>query len=118
MLVQVALSVEVWIWNAVAYAASQFSVTPQIDWAEPRSTSSHCGSENALDQRVARLPSTAFDAGKVAFSSDDAVAVLFSATSVVPQVLLPPPPNTWNSHRLYPYWVPRAVPYMRMYRPL
>ena len=32
------------------------------------------------------LPSTAADAGKVAFSVDEAVAVLFSATFVVPQV--------------------------------
>jgi hypothetical protein len=63
-------------------------VTWQIVWVEPRSTSSHCGSEKALDHRVARLPSTAFEAGNVAFSSDDAVAVWFSAISVVPQ---PPP---------------------------
>src|SRR5215472_7297503 len=62
------------------------SVTPQIDWLEPRSTSSHCGSENALDHRVPVLPSTALDAGKPEFSSDEAVAVLFSATFVVPHV--------------------------------
>jgi len=43
-------------------------------WEEPRSTSSHCGSENALDQRVPVLPSTALEAGKLAFSVDDAVA--------------------------------------------
>ena len=55
-------------------------------WDEPRSTSSHCGSENAEDHLVPVLPSTAADAGKVAFSSDEAVAVLFSATFVVPQV--------------------------------
>src|ERR1035438_1555904 len=90
MLVQVDPSGEVWIWNALPYAASQFSVTWQIDWVEPRSTSSHCGSENALDQRVPRLPSTAAEAGKPAFSSEEAVAVLFSARFVVPQV--PPPP--------------------------
>src|SRR5580693_4473627 len=42
----------------------------------PRSTSSHCGSLNALDQRVPVLPSTAADAGNDAFSTDDAVAVL------------------------------------------
>src|SRR5581483_12364061 len=84
MLVQVDPSGEVWIWNALPYAVSQLSTTWQIDWAEPRSTSSHCGSENALDQRVPRLPSVAADAGKLAFSSDDAVAVLFSATFVVP----------------------------------
>src|ERR1700681_4362077 len=85
MVVQVEPSVEVWIWNAVAYAFSQFRVTWQMDWVEPRSTSSHCGSENALDQRVPRVPSTAADAGKPAFSSEDAVAVLFSARFVVPQ---------------------------------
>jgi hypothetical protein len=44
-------------------------------WLEPRSTSSHCGSENALDQRVLVLPSTAADAGNEAFCTDDAVAV-------------------------------------------
>src|ERR1035437_9515231 len=92
MEVQVVPSGEVWIWNAVAYAVSQFSVTWQIDWVEPRSTSSHCGSEKALDQRVPRLPSTALDAGKPAFSSEEAVAVLFSARFVVPQV--PPPAVT------------------------
>jgi hypothetical protein len=32
------------------------------------------------------FPSTAFAAGKLAFSVDDAVAVLFSATLAVPQV--------------------------------
>ena len=37
--------------------------TWQMGWADPRSTSSHWGSENALDQRVDRLPSVAFDAG-------------------------------------------------------
>src|SRR5947209_18249304 len=41
----------------------------------PRSTWSHCGSEKALDQRVPVLPSTAADAGKVAFSVEEAVAV-------------------------------------------
>src|ERR1700731_4388454 len=53
---------------------------------DPRSTSSHCGSENADDQRVPVLPSTASAAGVPAFSVDDAVAVLFSATLVVPHV--------------------------------
>src|SRR6266852_2463206 len=62
-----------------------------MDWAEPRSTSSHCGSENALDQRVPVLPSTAAEAGKPAFSVEEAVAVLFSAILVVPQPPLPPP---------------------------
>src|SRR5450759_2429033 len=90
MVVQVDPSGEVWIWNALPYAFSQFRTTWQIDSVEPRSTSSHCGSENALDQRVPRLPSTASWAGKPAFSSEEAVAVLFSARFVVPQV--PPPP--------------------------
>src|ERR1017187_6807706 len=90
MVVQVDPSGEVWIWNALPYAFSQFRTTWQIDWVEPRSTSSHCGSENALDQRVPRLPSTASWAGKPAFSREEAVAVLFSARFVVPQV--PPPP--------------------------
>ena len=56
---------------------------------EPRSTCSHCGSENALDQRVPVLPSTAFDAGYAALSVDDAVAGWFRAAFVVLQV--PPP---------------------------
>src|ERR1017187_6042564 len=74
MEVQVDPSGEVWIWNAVAYAVSQFRVTWQIDWVEPRSTCSHCGSLKALDQRVPRLPSTAAEAGGPAFSVEDAVA--------------------------------------------
>src|SRR5579859_3935742 len=97
MLVQVALSVEVWIWNALPKAVSHISVTWQIDWTEPRSTSSHCGSENALDHRVPAFPSVAFDAGNVAFSSDDAVVGWFRARFVVPHELLPVP-KTWNSH--------------------
>src|SRR6266849_10345581 len=91
MVVQFVPSAEVWTWNAVAYAASQFSVTWQMACDEPRSTSSHCGSENALDQRVPVLPSTAAEAGKPAFSVEEAVAVLFSAILVVPQPPLPPP---------------------------
>ncbi|GAA3422072.1 hypothetical protein GCM10018952_70900 [Streptosporangium vulgare] len=43
----------------------------------PRSTWIHCGSLNALDQRVPALPSTAADAGKATvLSEDEAVAVL------------------------------------------
>ena len=57
-----------------------------MDWVRPRSTSSHCGSEKALDQRVPVLPSTALEAGKLAFSVEDAVAVLPCAMLVVPQV--------------------------------
>src|SRR5260370_1390406 len=72
--VQFTASGEVWIWNALPYAVSQFSVTRQIAWLDPRSTWSHCGSLKALDQRVPVLPSNAVDAGNEAFSSDDAVA--------------------------------------------
>ena len=61
-------------------------MTWQIDWLLPRSTSSHCGSEKALDHRVPVLPSTAAEAGNEAFSVEDAVAVLPSATFVVPQL--------------------------------
>ena len=43
----------------------------------------HCGSENALAQRVAALPSTAKAAFVPAFSSLDAIAGLLSARSVV-----------------------------------
>src|SRR5215475_11074994 len=71
--VQVELSVETWIWNALPYAVSHINVTWQIDWTEPRSTSSHCGSENMLDQRVPVFPSVAFAAGNEEFSSEDAV---------------------------------------------
>src|SRR5258707_586266 len=60
--------------------------TPQMLCVDPRSTSSHCGSANADDQRVPVFPSTAFAAGVPAFSVEDAVAVLFSATLVVPHV--------------------------------
>ena len=56
-----------------------------MDWVEPRSTSSHCGSENALDQRVDRLPSVALEAGQVGPCIDDAVVGWCSATFVVPQ---------------------------------
>src|ERR1700730_3953293 len=72
MLVHVVLSVEVWIWNALPYAVSQFRVTWQMAWDEPRSTSSHCGSEKALDQRVPVLPSTASAAGVAALSVEAA----------------------------------------------
>src|SRR5260221_364255 len=74
--VQFTASGDVWIWNALPYAVSQFSVTWQIVWLDPRSTCSHCGSLKALDQRVPGLPSTAFAAGNVAFSVDDALAGL------------------------------------------
>src|SRR5260370_696996 len=88
IVVQVAASAEVWIWNAVAYAASQFRTTLQIVWVDPRSTCSHCGSENALDHRVPVFPSVAADAGNEALWIDDAVVGWLSAILVVPQ---PPP---------------------------
>ena len=67
---------EVWIWNARAYAASQRSTTRLMVKVAPRSTLSHCGSLNVLDQRVRVLPSTAADAGVDAFSVDEEVAGL------------------------------------------
>src|SRR5262245_22346997 len=67
---------DTWIWNAVAYAASQFRTTWLTVAVAPRSTWIHCGSEKALDQRVPVLPSTAAEAGNTAFSVDEAVAVL------------------------------------------
>ena len=73
-MVQFVPSLEVWIWKAVAYAASHCSTTWVMEALEPRSTCSHCGSEKALDQRVPVLPSTALEAGNDAFSVDDAVA--------------------------------------------
>ena len=58
----------------MAYAASHWRTTWVIVAAEPRSTWSHCGSPNAVDQRVPVLPSTALAAGVPAFSVDEAVA--------------------------------------------
>src|SRR5215468_9931169 len=84
--VHVLLSLEVWIWNAFPKAVSQRSTTWQMLWVEPRSTSSHCGSENWLDQRVFTFPSVALGAGKLPFSCDDAVVGWWSAMLVVPQV--------------------------------
>src|SRR5260370_41427056 len=97
--VQFTASGEVWIWNALPYAVSQFSVTRQIAWLDPRSTWSHCGSLKALDQRVPVLPSTAADAGNEAFSSDDAVAGRPWATSADPPPAPPAGPTaSSNSH--------------------
>src|SRR5258705_7713268 len=70
--VQVTASAETWSWNPVAYAVSQVSTTWEIVAVAPRSTRSHCGSLNALDQRVPPLPSTAAEAGVPAFSTDEA----------------------------------------------
>src|ERR1700730_1118394 len=59
--------------------------TWQTGWAVPRSTSSHWGSEKALDQRVVRLPSVALEAGQAGPCIDDAVVGWCSARFVVPQ---------------------------------
>src|SRR5215469_1906051 len=59
--------------------------TWQMDWVEPRSTSSHCGSEKALDQRVVRLPSVALEAGHAGPWMEDAVVGWCNARFVVPQ---------------------------------
>jgi hypothetical protein len=76
MVVQAVPLVEVWIWNVRAYAASQRSTTWLMVAAAPRSTLSHCGSLNALPQRVPVLPSTAAEAGVDVFSVDEEVAGL------------------------------------------
>src|SRR4051812_22990852 len=66
----------------------------------PRSTCSHCGSVNALDQRVAvRLPSTAADAGVPAFSVDEAVAGL-PCDSSVPAARADPPVTTMTARTM------------------
>src|SRR6266511_3970040 len=82
MLVQVDPSMDTWIWKALAYATSQVSTTWQMPTVLPRSTCTHCGSLNWLDQRVPVLPSTAAAAGVPAPSADDAVAGLFWDSSV------------------------------------
>src|SRR5262245_9728218 len=117
MLVQVDALAETWIWNAVAYAASQVSATWQIELVAPRSTCSHCGSLNWLDHRVPELRSTAAEAGVPAFSTEAAVAGRPWAALAVPQ-LAATVPYTWNSHREYPYGVARVMPYTRTYRPV
>jgi hypothetical protein len=87
-----------WIWNALANAASQVSVTPHTVAVAPRSTWIHCGSANALDHRVLALPSTALPGPNVAFSVEDAVAGRPSAAFALPQVAAANVPKTWNSH--------------------
>src|SRR5690349_1342707 len=90
---------ETWTWNAVAYAASHCRTNRQTAVDAPRSTWIHCGSLNALDQRVPALPSTAALAGVPAFSTEDAMAGLPWATFVLPQVPVgAASPKTWNSH--------------------
>src|SRR5215468_1675707 len=86
MVVQVELSVEVWIWNALPYAASHCSTTWQTACAEPRSTSSHCGSENARDRRLRGFQRARPEAGGRASRVEDAVAVWFSGVSRRPRV--------------------------------
>src|SRR5258707_1088628 len=89
MVVQFVPSAEAWIWNALAYAVSQFRVTWQIGWLEPRSTSSHWGWENGLDHRVPVFPSVAAEAGNEALWVEDAVVGWLRARLAGPQ---PPPP--------------------------
>src|SRR5262245_27669896 len=74
--VQVLPLADAWIWNARAKAVSQRSTTWVRVALAPRSTWSHWGSLNWLDQRVPLLPSKAADAGVPACSIDDAVAGL------------------------------------------
>ncbi|BCB79443.1 hypothetical protein Pflav_058530 [Phytohabitans flavus] len=61
--VQVVAFVETWMVNAREYAPSQLSTTRVSGTAAPRSTWIHCGSLNALDQRVPVLPSNAAETG-------------------------------------------------------
>src|SRR5260370_11499015 len=65
--------------------------TWQMDRVEPRSTSSHCGSEYALDHRVDKFPSVALDGGGGGPSSADAVVGGCRAIFVLPH--LPPVPE-------------------------
>src|SRR3954454_2293173 len=74
MVVQVAWSLETWIWKAAAYPDSQFRPTWLMVAAAPRSSWTHCGSLHALAQRVLVSPSSTALAGVPLFSSDDAVA--------------------------------------------
>ena len=76
MLVQFAPSALVWIWKARAYAASHCTWTWVTVAVAPRSTRSHCGSLQALPQRVSARPSKAAAAGVPPFSWDEASAGL------------------------------------------
>jgi hypothetical protein len=65
--------------------ARHCNVAPHTSRLAPRSTRSHWGSLNALDQRVPALPSTAEAAVKgLPVSTDDAVTGAFSAALAVP----------------------------------
>ena len=62
---------------------------------DPRSTCSHCGSENALDQRVPVLPSTAAEAGTELVVIDAppvAKDIAFQAAEVADFILIPTKP--------------------------
>src|ERR1700733_12197519 len=99
MVVQVVASAEVWIWKAFAYAASHCNWTDVMVAVPPRSTRSHCGSLQALPQRVDVLPSKAPAAGELlVFSTDDARAgfpcesrVSAAWAVVTPTISRPPP---------------------------
>jgi hypothetical protein len=112
MVVQVVALGETSMRYAVAYAASQFSRIRLIVAVPPRSTWSHCGSLNWLDQRVVARPSSAA-AGALPPSCDEAVTGLNSEIGVPPGVVGPVVPKTWNSHSEYPHPVARAVPFTR-----
>ena len=86
MLVQFALSVDTWIWNAVAYAVSQFRVTPQMLCAGAEVDLQPLRVGERARPAGAGVPVHRGAAGMPAFSVEEAVAVLFSATLVVPQV--------------------------------
>jgi hypothetical protein len=100
MPVQLVPSFEVWIWNALPAAASQFRSTDEMVWVAPRSTWSHCGSENADDHRVPVLPSVAAEAGKApVFSDDEAVAGRPWESSVSPGGGVVVPPSVLQTFR-------------------
>ena len=90
----------------------QHDLADRPGWSRDRPRS-HCGSENALDQRVPVLPSTASAAGVPAFSVEDAVAGLFSARFVVPQVPPPEPTVQLNDVDPMPRWRPWRSPSRR-----
>src|SRR3569833_4033795 len=95
MVVHAEAFAETWIWNAVAYAASQVRITWQTSAVPPRSICSHCGSAKALDHRVDVLPSTAAEAGVGAFSVEEAVALRPCAAFAVTHAAAAEPPRTW-----------------------
>src|SRR6266536_4114827 len=77
MVAQVLPSVDVWIWYALPYAASQSRFTWVTCFLAPRSTRIHCGSTpSLLPQRVVVLPSKAFAGPSEELSTDEDVAGL------------------------------------------